>query len=117
MNAKICDFGLSKIRETATSKGHTHYGGQAGTLQYKSPESFDGDFGTYSDVYAFGCVIFECLNGKRPWDGLADTQIVKKVLVDKVPLDFNQIRQDTSSILIQIMKQCLDYDKNKRPSF
>ena len=62
-------------------------------------------------------MIFECLSGKRPWNGLIDAQIVKKVLVDKIPFDLNQIRQDTSSILIEIMKQCLNYDKNKRPSF
>jgi serine/threonine protein kinase len=93
LNAKLCDFGIAKIIETSMSKGRTM---TVGTTQYKSPESFDGDCGSYSDVYGFGCVIYEMLSGKRPWDGLFDTQIMKKVCLDKVLLDFSLIRQDAS---------------------
>jgi serine/threonine protein kinase len=115
MTAKICDFGLSQTIATSASKGHMVGGG--GTYPYMSPEALRDDVGVYSDVYSFGCMIYEMLTGMRPWHGLNQAQIMVKVLIDRTPLEFSNDQQDAPPMLVDIMKQCLDYDKTKRPSF
>jgi serine/threonine protein kinase len=117
MNAKICDFGIVKIVKTTRSRGYIGEGDGAGTVQYKAPEAFEKDIGIYSDVYSFGCIIWEILSGKRPWDGLDVKQIMRKVCIEHAQLDFTNIRSDSPYILISLMKQCSDYGKHKRPSF
>src|SRR5262245_47551653 len=58
----ICDFGLSKSarRPTITKSGEA-----VGTLDYMAPEQIRGeDIDERVDVYALGCVLFECLTGR-----------------------------------------------------
>ena len=62
----LSDFGLSRsgTQTTITSEGET-----MGTLAYSSPEQIrgSGDLTSASDIYSFGCVLYECLTGQRPF--------------------------------------------------
>jgi serine/threonine protein kinase len=113
MRAKIGDVGMSKIIQ-AKSKSNT---ADTGTWQYRPPEWFLGENGPETDVYAFGCLMYEALTGKRPWDGLSNEGVVIKVGNEKAKLDFSVVRQDAPPPLVRFMETCLDYDKTKRPSF
>lgn len=64
---KITDFGIARA---ATGVGLTGTGEVLGTPQYLSPEQARGEQTTSaSDVYALGVVAFECLAGRRPFQG------------------------------------------------
>lgn len=64
--AKVSDFGLACLKES--------HEGCVGTPAYMSPEQLQGDcdnaVGCPSDVYAFGVIMWEIMNRKKPWEAL-----------------------------------------------
>jgi serine/threonine protein kinase len=67
---KLLDFGLAKqtapLAETDVTKTLTEAGSILGTLQYMSPEQLQGkEADARSDLFAFGCILYEMLSGKR----------------------------------------------------
>jgi Tol biopolymer transport system component/predicted Ser/Thr protein kinase len=87
---KLLDFGLARI---AASPDETMTMAVMGTPAYMAPEQWDGKPGdARSDVYAFGCVLYEMLTGKRaaqeraPVEPPAIEQIIKRCL-EKDPDD------------------------------
>jgi receptor-interacting serine/threonine-protein kinase 2 len=81
--AKICDFGLAKVAETARSRSTS--AGIKGTFPWKAPECFREDFEcttkytTKGDVYSFSVVIFEVVTRAWPFDGLSETALIAKL--------------------------------------
>ena len=71
--AYLIDFGVACIRDETglTRTGHT-----VGSLAYMSPERLqDQEFDGRADVYALTCVVYECLTGRKVFDGGAAEQI------------------------------------------
>ncbi|MDQ3607509.1 MAG: serine/threonine protein kinase, partial [Actinomycetota bacterium] len=67
-HALLTDFGLTK--EAAGQSGLTATGQLLGTLDYVAPEQLDGrELDARTDVYALGCLLFECLTGHPPFAG------------------------------------------------
>jgi serine/threonine protein kinase len=66
---KVVDFGLAKMVENQTSQV-TNKSELIGTPKYMAPEQFSGDrIDERVDVYALGCVFFEMLAGRAPYEG------------------------------------------------
>ena len=82
---KIADFGIAW---SASSVPLTGTGQVVGTAHYLSPEQADGGKATpASDVYALGTVAYECLAGRRPFDGENAVQIaLKQIREEPAPL-------------------------------
>jgi len=84
---KLLDFGLAKqsapLSETdatltaaLTSKGQI-----LGTLQYMSPEQLQGkESDARSDLFSFGCVLYEMLTGKRAFEGRSSASVIAAIL-------------------------------------
>ncbi|MEO6578673.1 MAG: serine/threonine-protein kinase [Candidatus Limnocylindria bacterium] len=71
----LCDFGLTK-RMTSQS-GLTKTGHFLGTLEYVAPEQIEGHSITGAvDIYALGCVMFECLTGRPPFERESDLALL-----------------------------------------
>ncbi|MPR00110.1 protein kinase [Modestobacter sp. I12A-02628] len=68
---KLTDFGIARARDATPL---TRTGMVVGTAQYLSPEQAQGyDVTPASDVYSLGVLTYECLVGRRPFDG--DSQV------------------------------------------
>ncbi|HEX4930764.1 MAG TPA: protein kinase, partial [Gaiellaceae bacterium] len=79
----LTDFGIAK---RARTRGLTRTGFFVGTLDYAAPEQIRGEpVGPQADVYAFGCLLFECLTGKKPFDRETDVAVMHAHLLDPVP--------------------------------
>jgi len=95
---KVLDFGLAKdlgsgIRgqgsgaansPTMTAPAQTEQGVILGTAAYMSPEQAAGlDVDARADIWAFGCILFEMLAGRRPFDGKTTAETLAAVLKDE----------------------------------
>jgi eukaryotic-like serine/threonine-protein kinase len=68
---KLLDFGVAKLLYEAHSKARTCPGGLVGTPEYMAPEQCGGSGGIdgRTDIYALGCVLFEMICGRLPFQG------------------------------------------------
>ena len=69
--AKVLDFGLAKLRQAVGSGDHTQTNQAFGTPRYMAPEQARsaGDVDRRADIYALGCILFELVCGRSPFEG------------------------------------------------
>ena len=82
-HAYLTDFGVAK---QTTARGLTSTGHFLGTVEYAAPEQIEG--GTVdarTDVYALGCVLYECLTGLPPFSHGTEHAVLHAHLVDPPP--------------------------------
>jgi Tol biopolymer transport system component/predicted Ser/Thr protein kinase len=82
---KLLDFGLAKqtapLQETDVTRALTGKGQILGTLQYMSPEQLQGkEVDARSDLFSFGCVLYEMLTGKRAFGGESPASVIAAIL-------------------------------------
>jgi dienelactone hydrolase len=120
---KVLDFGLAKAAGDAAPTrvadfpgrpGDTRVGVIVGTAAYMSPEQARGhDVDTRTDIWAFGCVLFEMLAGRRVFEADSASDSIAKVL-DGEP-DWAQLPKKTPTRVQQLLRRCLQKDRNNRP--
>ena len=91
-HAYVCDFGLA--RHVSSVSSLTGERGFVGTIDYVPPEQIEG--GTLdgrADVYSLGCVLFECLAGRRPFDRESELSVVFAHL-NEPPPRLSEVRPD-----------------------
>ena len=111
---KLLDFGLAKQvppvgNEATVTKGLTVAGSILGTVQYMSPEQLQSKpVDARSDLFSFGCVLYELLTGKRAFEGENPASVIAAVLErEPVPLAI-------SPPLDRVVEQCLAKDPDQR---
>src|SRR4029077_17966740 len=84
---KLLDFGLAKQSgplqeaDATLTAALTGKGQIVGTLQYMSPEQLQGkEVDPRSDLFSFGCVLYELLTGKRAFDGPSAASVSAAIL-------------------------------------
>ncbi len=81
--AKVCDFGLAKLRESKEASEVTSHGSVVGTPYYMAPEQIRGeDVDTRVDVYALGAVLFKLITGQPPFLGPNPMAVFAKHLTE-----------------------------------
>ncbi|HEY9787524.1 MAG TPA: protein kinase [Candidatus Obscuribacterales bacterium] len=85
--AKIVDFGIAKLTTPEEGQNLTQTGEVFGTPLYMSPEQCLGrKVDARSDIYSLGCVLYECLTGKPPFQGASALEtIMMHVNQDQLP--------------------------------
>ena len=125
---KVLDFGLAKQATTAKSEGSvletaamgaTLHGTEAGmvlgTVGYMSPEQVKGEVADHrADVFAFGVVLFEMLNGQRPFKGETAHHTMTAIL-DQEPPALVAGRGPLPPALERLVAHCLE--KNPKARF
>jgi serine/threonine protein kinase/Tol biopolymer transport system component len=117
---KVLDFGLAKAfhdqptsPESPTISEMTRPGVLLGTAAYMSPEQAKGKtVDERADIWAFGCVLFECLTGKRAFEGETVTETLAAIL--KAEPDWGALPTTMPSKLKDLLCRCLRKDIKKR---
>jgi serine/threonine-protein kinase len=124
---KVLDFGLAKALEpaaastmvsraaTITTPAMTQAGLILGTAAYMSPEQARGKaVDKRTDVWAFGCVLFEMLTGIRAFDA-EDVSLTLSIVLQREP-DFTALPSTVPSHVAQALRVCLRKDPRERAS-
>ena len=119
--AKVLDFGLAKTTavsadaSTMMEIGATREGMILGTAPYMSPEQVRGaPVGPRTDVWAFGCVLYEALTGKRAFAGSSPAQCLAAIL-ERDP-EWNALPPATPEGVVALLHRCFDKDPERRMS-
>ncbi len=125
-SVKLLDFGLARALEfgagpaavdpamspTITSAG-TIAGMILGTAAYMSPEQARGKtVDRRADIWAFGCVLYEMLSGRRAFHGETVSETIAEVL--KSDPDWKVLPPTTPEPLRGLMRRCLEKDPRRR---
>ena len=127
---KVLDFGLAKAMEpsvvgsgsvsasmspTITTPAMTQAGMILGTAAYMSPEQAKGrPVDRRTDVWAFGCVLYEMLTGRRAFDGEDVTDTIAAIVRGEP--DWAALPSEVTPQIRLLIKRCLDKDRRKRIS-
>jgi Tol biopolymer transport system component len=121
---KVLDFGLAKAfapeqgdlnlsNSPTLSNAATQLGVILGTAAYMSPEQARGkSVDKRTDIWAFGCVLFEMLTGQAAFQGEDVTEILAAVVKSGANLDL--LPADTHPRVREIISRCLQKDVKKR---
>jgi len=121
---KILDFGLAKAFEEETpvtdisqsptlTEEMTRAGVILGTAAYMSPEQAKGEaVDKRADVFAFGCVLYELLTGKRTFDGKTITETLGAI-IHKEP-EWEALPATTPWRIQELLRRCLTKDAHDR---
>ena len=100
---------------TVLSPGVTALGSVLGTAAYMSPEQARGKaVDKRSDVWAFGCVLYEMLTGVRAFEGRDSTEIIAAII--KTEPDWRLIPADAPPRLVTVASRCLVKERRERVS-
>ena len=137
-HTKILDFGLAKLvqdrygdtetgareddLETLISTSplyaspKTNPGMILGTVGYMSPEQAQGktnEIDQRSDIFAFGCILFEAATGKKPFEGESLVKSLHSLIYEPAP-QLKDLNPAAPSDLQRIVRRCLAKDKEER---
>ncbi len=118
---KILDFGLARLEprehgsgESATLTLETHPGTVMGTVHYMAPEQVRGQpADAKSDVFAFGCALYEMLSGVRPFLRGTNADTIAAILHDHPPT-LAELGRDAPPALDALVSRCLAKEPHLR---
>ena len=119
---KILDFGLARVdaaspeQATAapTESVATEAGTVLGTLGYMSPEQVSGKSAdARSDIFSFGCVLYEMLTGRRAFGGESPGQTMAAILRDQ-PEEVTAAGASVPDGVNRIVRRCLEKGPGER---
>ena len=117
---KVLDFGIAKrsgedARAGSPAATHTatREGVVIGTAAYMSPEQARGlVVDRRTDIWAFGCVLFELISGTRCFDGVTQSDTIARIL-EREP-DWTAVPAGVPAGLLTLMRRCLRKDPDTR---
>ena len=113
---KVMDFGIARLATRPADSGQTQAGMVVGTPEYMAPEQLLGDeLDARADLYATGCVLYECLVGEVPHTAETSIVLISKVL-EEVPVAPEVRFADIPHALSEIVMWALQKDRERRPA-
>jgi len=122
---KVLDFGLAKAlggdmspahdlsHSPTVTSGGTRQGVILGTASYMSPEQARGKpVDRRTDIWSFGCVLYETLSGRRAFEGETSSDVLASVLTRDA--DWKALPAGTPSRVRDVLRRCLQKDPNRR---
>jgi eukaryotic-like serine/threonine-protein kinase len=116
---KVLDLGLAKAVGAESGAGSTtledatRSGIILGTFAYMSPEQARGlAVDKRTDIWSFGCVLYEMLTGRTPFHGGTPTDLLAKI-VERDP-DWNDLPTSVPPSIRTLLRRCLAKDASER---
>jgi len=111
----VTDFGIARAMAAKDGRTVTSTGVTIGTPAYMSPEQAmgRGDLDARSDIYSLGCVLYEMLAGKMPFEGPDIQVVLHKHLVEPLP-PLRELRPDAPERLEQLLDIALAKKREDR---
>ena len=121
---KILDFGLAKAladeiqspdssQSPTITEAMTQPGVVLGTAAYMSPEQAKGrTVDKRADIWAFGCILYECLTGKKAFEGESVTETLAAIL--RGDPDWDALPAVTPQNIRFVLRRCLAKERNSR---
>jgi len=111
--AKLLDFGIARVRGAVM----TQTGRVVGTVGYMAPEQVRAarDLDARADVFAAGCVLFECLAGRPAFHGEHALTVLAKIIYDDPPR-LSTIRDDVPAALDDVIARAMAKRADDRPA-
>jgi serine/threonine protein kinase/Flp pilus assembly protein TadD len=123
---KILDFGLARLETRAPASAssgpdrpdtvtlETQPGVVLGTVAYMSPEQVRGwPADARSDIFAFGCMLYEMIAGRRPFNGDTNADMMAAIL-NHDPIALTESTRDRQPELNDIIFRCLEKNPTQR---
>lgn len=112
---KICDFGIARLVEESGT-GLTGTGATIGTPAYMSPEQVRGDrtLDGRSDLYSLGCLLYELLAGRPPFEGAGWSVLAQHL--NGTPEPVRSLRPGVPDALDRLVVSLLHKDPDDRPA-
>jgi eukaryotic-like serine/threonine-protein kinase len=121
--AKLLDFGLAKttspVESTIATQATvppqlTTQGAIMGTFQYMAPEQIEGgNADSRSDVWGYGCVLYEMLTGTQPFQGKSSASLLANILNTEPPR-LRERRPSVANALDYLVHRCLQKEPEAR---
>ncbi|XP_077459304.1 ephrin type-A receptor 2a isoform X4 [Stigmatopora argus] len=114
LECKVSDFGLSRVLEDDAEGTYTTKGGKI-PIRWTAPEAIAyRKFTSASDVWSYGIVMWEVMAfGERPYWDMSNHEVMKAINeAFRLPAPM-----DCPSAIYQLMLQCWQHDRSKRPRF
>ena len=123
-DVKVLDFGLAKAMGPEDASGDmansptlslamTQAGIILGTAAYMSPEQAKGkSVDRRTDIWAFGCVLYEMLSGQKAFEGETVSDVLAAVI--RAEPDWNALPRDTPPAIQHLLRRCLQKDPHHR---
>jgi len=124
-HVKLLDFGLARLKapaaaadagssDVATLTAATRPGTVFGTVPYMAPEQIEGrQADARTDLFAFGCVLFEMLTARRAFEGSSDSSVMSAILSHDPP-PLSALQPLTPPALDRLVRRCLAKDPDAR---
>jgi len=112
---KLLDFGLAKafgpLKDADVTQSITQQGQIVGTLNYISPEQFQGkDTDGRRDIFSFGLVFYEMFTGKLAFGGSSAASVIAAILEREAP----SVAEVAPPTLDRVLRRCLAKDPEQR---
>lgn len=116
LQAKIVDFGLARMSYAARKQTEDQSGNVLGSIFYMAPEqllrkSLDGR----TDLYSLGCVFYQCLSGRKPFDGETVRNVMDAHLQHEVP-DLREVCPHVPGPICEWVMWMINLEQVHRPA-
>ncbi|CAN9499233.1 unnamed protein product [Ophioblennius macclurei] len=119
LNAKLADFGLSRISTSALSANEKTAEMTGGSYKYMPPEAFSTSYKPVRafDRYSYGILLWSIFSGKEPYPGKDYNLVAFRIPLGDRPCCDQINNVEKLGEMIELMKTCWDRNQNVRPTF